>query len=130
MTKRVLVLTAIAFAAFAGFLMGQVTTEKKMEIVKYPIPGSDDTVGEVGSSGERKVLDDFYQSKVLQMGAVASPKNDVAAKDRLMADHFVQVSERFGTGERLSRAQSLADSQSGHIHMDHLKHDHIRLIAF
>jgi hypothetical protein len=47
----------------------------------------------------RKVLDDFYQSKVLQMGAEASPINDVAARGRLMADHFIQVSEKFGIGE-------------------------------
>jgi hypothetical protein len=130
MTKRVLLLTAIALAGFAGFLAGQVTSEKKLEIVKYPLPGSEDTVGEVETKEARKVLDDFYKSNVLQMSAQASPSNDVAARGRLMADHFIQVSERFGIAERLTKAQVLADTESGHMHMDRLKHDHIRLIAF
>ena len=130
MTKRILLLIAIAFVGFAGFLTGQITTEKKVEIVKYPLPGSEDTVGEVETQQARKVLDDFYQSKVLQMSAEASPINDVAARGRLMADHFISVSERFGIGERLTKAQVLADTQSGHMHMDRLKHDHIRLLAF
>jgi hypothetical protein len=130
MTKRVLLLTAIALVGFAGFRAGQVTTGKKMEIVKYPLPGSEDTVGEVETKEARKVLDDFYQSNVLQMSAQASPNNDVAARSRLMADNFIQVSERFGTGERLTKAQVLADTASGHMHMDHLKHDHIRLVSF
>jgi hypothetical protein len=95
-----------------------------VEIVKYPLSGSEDAVGEVESKEVRKVLDDFYQSNVLQMSAEASPNNDVAARDRLMADHFIQVSERFGTGERLTKAQVLADTQSEQMHMDHLKHDH------
>jgi uncharacterized protein DUF4440 len=130
MTRRISLFTVIALAACAGFLMGQVSTEKKMEIVKYPLPGSDDTIGEVETQQARKTLDDFYQSKVLQMSAEASPINDVAARGRLMADHFVQVSERFGVGERLTKAQVLADTKSGQMHMDHLKHDRIRLIAF
>lgn len=130
MTKRILLLMAIAFVGLVGFLAGQVTTDKKLEIVKYPLPGSEDTVGEVQTQEARKVLDDFYQSKVLQMGAEASPINDVSKRGPLMADHFIQVSERFGIGERLTKAQVLADTQSGHMHMDHLKHDHIRLIAF
>src|SRR4029077_16507980 len=130
MTKRILLLTAIAFVGFAGFLTGQVTTETKVEIVKYPLPGSEDTVGEAATKEARKVLDDFYQSKVLQMSADASPINDVAARGRLMADHFIQVSERFGSGERLSKAEVLPDTKSGQMHMDHLKHDHIRLLAF
>ena len=128
--RKSLVLIVIAFAGFAGFLMGQVSTESKLEIVKYPLPGSEDTVGEVETQQARKVLDDFYQSKVLQMSAEASPSNDVAARGRLMAEHFIQVSERFGIGERLTKAQVLADTKSGQMHMDHLKHDHIRLLAF
>ena len=130
MTKRILVLTAVAVAGFVGFLAGQVVTEKKVEIVKYPLAGSEDTVGEVGSKEARKVLDEFYQSKVLQMDAEAAPKNDVAARDRLMADQSIRISERFGVGERLTKAQVLSDSKSGYDHMDRLKHDHIRLIAF
>ena len=85
-----------------------------MQIVKYPLPGSEDTVGEVETKEARKVLDDFYQSRVLHTGAEASPSNDVAARGRLMADHFIQVSERFGIGERLTKAQVLADTESGH----------------
>lgn len=130
MTKRILLVTAIALVGFVGFLAGQVSSERKLEIVKYPLPGSEDTVGEVESKDARKVLDDFYQSNVLQSSAEASPINDVAARGRLMADHFIQVSERFGVGERLTKAQVLGDTKSGQMHMDHLKHDHIRLIAF
>jgi hypothetical protein len=130
MTNRILLLTAMVLAGFVGFLTGQVSSQRKLEIVKYPLPGSEDTVGEVQTKEARKVLDDFYQSKVLQMSAEASPINDVAARGRLMADDFVQVSERFGIGERLTKAQVLADTKSGQMHMDHLKHDHIRLIAF
>jgi hypothetical protein len=130
MRKRILVLTAIALACFVGFLAGQVTTEKKMEIVKYPLPGSEDTVGEVESKETRKVLDDIVQSKVLERDTQAGASNDVAARGRFLAGHFIEVSERFGTGERLTKAQLLADTEAGHMHMDHLKHDHIRLIAF
>ena len=130
MKKRILLLTAFALVGFVGFLAGQAANERKVEIVKYPLPSSEDTVGEVESKEARKVLDDFYQSNVLQMGAEASPNNDVAARGRLMADHFIQVSERFGIGERLTKAQVLADTQSGQMHMDHLTHNHIRLIAF
>ena len=136
MMKRILMAAAIALAGFGGFVAGQVsatrtgTSERKVEIVKYPIPGSEDTVGEVESPQARKVLDDFYRSKVLQMSADASPINDVAARGRLMAGHFIQVSERFGVGERLTKEQVLGDTKSGQMHMDHLKHDHIRLIAF
>jgi hypothetical protein len=129
MTKIPL-LIAIAFVGLGGFLTGQVTSERKVEILKYPLPGSEDTVGEVETKEARKALDDFYRSKVLQIGAEASPSNDVGARGRLMADHFIQVSERFGIGERLTKAQVLADTESGHMHMDHLKHDHIRLVAF
>jgi hypothetical protein len=49
--RKSLLLIAIAFAGFAGFLMGQVTAENKLEIVKYPLPGSEDTVGEVETQG-------------------------------------------------------------------------------
>src|ERR1700680_4268019 len=129
MTKRILLLIAIAVAGFAGFLTGQVTTEKKVEIVKYPLPGSEDTVGEVETKEARKILDDFYQSKVLAEEVQAGMRNDTAAHGRLMADQVVRVSERLGIGERLTKAQFLADG-SGHLHNDKLMHDHIRLVAF
>jgi hypothetical protein len=80
MTKRILLLTAIALVGFVGFLAGQAVTERKVEIVKYPLSGSEDTVGEVESKEVRKVLDDFYQSNVLQMFGLASALNDVAAR--------------------------------------------------
>jgi hypothetical protein len=133
MTKRNLLFAAIALAGvagFAGFLAGQVTTEKKAEIVKYPLPGSEDTAGEVESKEARKVLDDIYQSKVLEMEGQAGATNDIATRGRLMADQAIQISARFGIGERLTKAQVLADTKSGHAHMDKLIHDHIRLIAF
>ena len=131
MTKRDLLFTAIALAGiagFAGFLAGQVTGEKKIEIVKYPLPGSEDTVGEVESKEARKVLDDIYESKVLEKHAGTS--NNFAASADVVAEQYVRISERFGIGERLTKAQIATDGQSGYSHMDHLKHDHIRLIAF
>jgi hypothetical protein len=45
MTKRILLLTAIALVGFVGFLAGQAVTERKVEIVKYPLSGSEDAVG-------------------------------------------------------------------------------------
>ena len=128
MTKRILLLTAVSVAGFAGFLAGQVTTEKKMEIVKYPLPGSEDTVGEVKTQAQRKVLDDIVQSKVLETQVAV--RNDADARGRLMADQAVQVSERFGTGERLTKTQVLGDTRTGYARNDVLKHDHIRLTAF
>lgn len=136
MMKRILLVVAIALTGFVGFVAGQAsatrtgTSDRKLEIVKYPLPGSEDTVGEADTPAARKVLDDFYESRVLQMSADASPINDVAARGRLMADHFIEVSERFGVGERLTKDEVLGDTKAGQMHMDRLKHDHIRLIAF
>ena len=56
MTRRIVLLPLLA-VALVGFVKG--TTEKKVEIVKYPLPGSEDTVGEVETKEARKVLDDF-----------------------------------------------------------------------
>jgi hypothetical protein len=122
---RKMILLPLLALAFVTWVKG---TENKVEIVKYPLPGSEDTVGEVESKEARKVLDDIYQSKVLETQSHAS--NDIEASDRLMAGQSVRISERSGVGERLTKAQVLADSKSGFNHMDHLKHDHIRLIAF
>jgi hypothetical protein len=38
MTKRILLLTAIALVGFVGFLAGQAVTERKVEIVKFRSP--------------------------------------------------------------------------------------------
>jgi hypothetical protein len=115
---------------FAGFLMGQATTEGKVEVVKYPLPGSEDTVGEVKTAEQRKVLDDIVQSKVLEMEAQGGESNNIPTVRGFMADQAVKVTERFGIGERLTKAQVLAQIASTEMHTDHLKHDHIRLVAF
>jgi len=116
--------------ALVGFVGGAIQNERNVKVIKYPIPGSEDTVGEVETQEEREVLDDFYQSKVLDERAQAGRGNDVAGFGRSMADQAVRLSVRFGVGERLTKAQVLADLSSGHNHMDTLVHDHIRLVAF
>src|ERR1700687_1651057 len=72
-TRRIVLLPLLA-VALVGFVKG--TTEKKVEIVKYPVPGSEDTVGEVETKEARNVLDDFYQSKVLEEQGQALERND------------------------------------------------------
>jgi ketosteroid isomerase-like protein len=126
-TRRIALLPLLA-VALVGFVKG--TTEKKVEVVKYPIPGSEDTVGEVETKEARKVLDDFYRSKVTDEFAQAAKSNDAAAVVSLMPDQVVWVTERFGIGEKLTKAQVAASIVSGHDHMDKFKHDHIRLVAF
>jgi Domain of unknown function (DUF4440) len=126
-TRRIVLLPLLA-VALVGFVKG--TTEKKVELVRYPLPGSEDTVGEVETKQARKVLDDFYQSKVLDEGIQIAMSNDAAARGRLIADQAVRVSERFGIGERLTKAQVLANIGSGGEHNDKVMHDHIRLVAF
>ena len=127
---RLIVLLPLLAIPLVGFVGGAIENEKKVEVVKYPIPGSEDTVGEVETQEEREVLDDFYQSKVLDARAQAGRGNEVAAFGRSMADQAVRLSVRFGVGERLTKAQVLADLSSGHNHMDTLVHDHIHLVAF
>jgi hypothetical protein len=107
----------------AGFSERQGNTQNKVEIVKYPMPGSEDTVGEVRTKEDRKVLDDFYQSKVAEAYGHG-------ADDPLQAEQAVFVSVRFGLGERLTKAQIQADAQAGHNRMLNFKHDHIRLVPF
>jgi len=121
-TRRIL-LFALLTVVMVGFAKGQGTTQKKVEIVKYPMPGSEDTVGIVDSTESRKILDDFYQSKVAELYGHG-------ADDPLQAEQAIFVSERFGLGERLTKAQIQADAKEGHNRMVNFKHDHIRLAAF
>lgn len=127
---RLIVLPPLLAIALVGFVGRGTENDRDVKVIKYPIPGSEDTVGEVETQEERKVLDDFYRSKVLDERAQAGRGNDVAAFGRSMADQAVRLSVRFGVGERLTKAQVLADLSSGHNHMDTLLHDHIRLVAF
>src|SRR5579862_9000991 len=106
MTRQIL-LIALSTVIMVGFVRGQGTTQKKVEIVKYPMPGSEDTVGIVDSIESRRVLDDFYQSKVAE-------HYGHGADGPVQAEQAVFVSERFGLGERLTKAQVQADSKEGH----------------
>jgi uncharacterized protein DUF4440 len=128
-TPRI-VLAPLLGVALAGLARGQEGTGKKVEIVKYPVPGAEDAVGEVESPEARKVLDDFYKSKVLveQYDAVMSHNAD--AYSRLMADRQVEQDERFGHGEDLRKPQVVANYRTGNQHMGKLQHDHVRLVAF
>ena len=129
MSSRLALVPLLAIV-FAGLAEGQSWTEKKAEIVKYPLPGAEDAVGVVESPEARKVLDDFYKSKVEieQYNAVMS--HDADAYGRLMADQQVEQDERFGHGEDLGKAQVVANQRNSAQHMDKLQHDHVRLVAF
>ena len=129
MTRRTLLLPLLA-VVLVGLVEGQGGTEKKVEVVKYPVPGSEDATGEVESKEARKVLDDFYQSKVQEELHQAALTNDEDALDRIIADQQVTNDERFGRGEILTKAQVLADLRNGRQHVDKHKHDHVRLVAF
>src|SRR5579872_3941057 len=97
--SRRTVLVPLLAAALLGFATGQASTEKKVEIVKYPgIPSSEDAAGEVQSEQARKTLDDFYHAKVLLQEHNAAVTNDPAIWDRVLADGLVDNNERFGTG--------------------------------
>src|ERR1700676_4294512 len=128
MIRRILPLTLIAIA-FAGFLKGQGTTEK-IEIVKYPVPGSPDAAGEIKTEEQRKVLDDFYQSKVLEKLNDVALTNSDSGTDNLLADQVVWVSERLGIGERLTKDQVVADTGNSHLKMSTHTHDQVRMVAF
>jgi hypothetical protein len=128
MIRRVLPLALMAIAC-AGFVRGQGTTEK-IEIVKYPVPGSPDAAGEIKTAEQRKVLDDFYQSKVLEELDHAAVTNSGSAHANLLADQVVWVSERLGVGERLTKDQVEADTGNSHLKMNTHTHDHVRMVAF
>ena len=116
--------------ALVGFAKGQGTTDKKVELVKYPVPGSEDAVGEVESEEARKVLDDFHQSKVEEQLHQAALANDADKFDHLLADQVAWTTERFGKGIKLSKAQVLADIRSGYLHVNTHTHDHVLLVVF
>ena len=80
MTRRILLFPLLP-VVLVGLVEGQGGTEKKVEVVEYPVPGSEDAVGEVESKEARKVLDDFYQSKVQEELHQAALTNDAAKFD-------------------------------------------------
>jgi hypothetical protein len=121
-TRRILFL-AFLTVVMVGSSNRPGTAQNKVELVKYPMPGSEDTVGEVRTKEDRKVLDDFYQSKVAEAYGHR-------ADGPLQAEQAVLISERFGLGERLTKAQVQADAQAGHNRMLNFKHDHIHLVPF
>ena len=97
--------------------------------LKYPVPGSEDAVGNAETEQERKLLDDFYQSKVLEKLHQAVLANDAARFGELLADQVTWTSERFGKGITLNKAGILADLSSGNLHVDTHRHEHVRLVA-
>ena len=129
MSRRIVLVPLLA-VALAGSANGQGNTQKKAELVKYPVPGWDGAVGEVKSEHDRKVLDDFYQCKVEDDLHQAALANDAAKFDRLLADQVAWTTERFGKGIKLSKAQVLADFRSGYLHVNTHTHDHVLLVPF
>ena len=131
MTLRIFLVSLLA-VGLVGFVSGQSTTQKKVEIVKYPLPGAEDRVGIVETEEERKVLDDFDQSKAEVEFSQAGRRNDTVTQGRYLADQLVWATERLGTGERLNKEQVLDDFKSGHtIHIGNKAVlDQIRVVAF
>ena len=130
MRRRTLLVPLLA-VALVGLATGQSATEKKVEIVKYPgIPSAEDAAGEVQSEAARKVLDDFYQSKILVEEHEAAVTNDPAIWDRVLADRLVDNNERFGTGFKYRKEQFLANFRTGGHKHTTLQHDHVRLVPF
>ncbi len=128
MTRRILLLPLFA-AAVAGFVKAQAASER-VETVKYPVPGYEDAVAEVEAKDARAVLDDFYQSKVLEELHHAALENDAAKLDRLLGDHLTWTTERFGRGVKLTKAQVLADFRSGTLQVNTDEHNHVRFVVF
>jgi hypothetical protein len=112
-----------------GFVKGQGVIQK-IEIVKYPVPGSPDAAGEIKTEEQRKVLEDFYQSKVLEKIDHAAVTNSASEQAGLAADQCVWVSERLGVGERLTRDQVEKDTENGHLKNSTHTHDHVRMVVF
>lgn len=102
----------------------------KTEIVKYPVPGSEDAVGLVSTEGERKVLDDFYKSKVLVAEHEASITNNADIFASLTDDRIVNNDERFGRGVILTKSAWVLNVRTGGHHTLQHTHDHVRLLAF
>ena len=106
------------------------STGKKPELVKYPIPGSEDAVGEVAAKADRAVLDDFYRSKVLAYEDQAANTNNAELFAHLMADRAVNSDERFRTGFALTKSAFVDMFRTGGHHFTKLQHDHVHLIPF
>lgn len=98
--------------------------------VKYPVPGSEDAVGVVSTEAERRVLDDFYNSKVLTLEYQAATNNDAGIFASLMDDRIVNNDERFGRGVILTKSAWVGNFSSGSHHHSTLHHDHVRLVVF
>lgn len=128
MRQRILIIPLLMILVVA-LLEGQ-GREPKVEVVKYPVPGSEDATARVASAEARKVLDDFYQSKVLLQEHEDVLNSDANGYGRVIADRQVEQDERFGKGEDISKAQVLANFRSGKQHMTTHQHDHVRLVAF
>jgi hypothetical protein len=127
--RPIFAIILLAWAA-VGLAKGPAAAGGKTEIVKYPVPGSEDAVGLVKSAAERRVLDDFYRSKVLAQEYQAATTNDASIFASLMDDRIVNNDERFGRGVILTKSAWVGNFSSGSHHHSTLHHDHVCLVAF
>jgi hypothetical protein len=96
----------------------------------YPIPGAaEGAVGEYQTDDELRVLDDFQDSGYLEDYHRAVLTGDRELFERLLTDQAVYVAERFGKGQRHSKADHLASFGKKEV-VDVKEHtrDHVRLI--
>jgi len=130
-TRRTLILLAmvLVFPA-ASSINGQVAAQRKVKVLKFPVPGSQDAVGEFQTKAEQQILEDFYQSKVLADEYLAATTNDPKIWNRLISDRLVDNDERLGVGEMLTKAQFVDNFRTGEHHHSTLHHEHVRMIAF
>lgn len=127
---RGIVLPLLLAVAGVGLAKGPVSAGKKVEIVKYPVPGSPDAVGLVRTEDERRVLDDFYKSAVLAKEDQAATTNDADIFASLMDDRIVNNDERFGRGVIATKSAWVNNFRSGSHRHSTLQHNHVRLVAF
>ena len=109
MTRRILLLPLLA-AACVSFVKGQGTT--KVE---------EDPVGEAAIQEVRNVLTGYDQ---------ATKTGNADARAPLFDDNMLCVSERFGRGETLNKAQVMDLYRSGKLKNISYAHDNIRMQAF
>jgi hypothetical protein len=115
--------------ALVGSVKGQDSGQNKVEFIKYPVPGSEDATGEIQTPEDRELLNDFYQSRVQEQLHQAVMTNDAAKFAPLLADQMTWVSERFGKGIILTKAQVLDDFRSSTLHVNTQTHNHVRLVV-
>lgn len=127
--RRILIGALLVILTWPCLAGAQSSNGTKAETLKYPVPGSEDAVGNAETEQERKLLDDFYQSKVLEKLHQAILANDSAKFGNLLADQVTWTTERFGKGITLNKAEVLADLSSGILHVDTHRHEHVRLVA-